>query len=84
MVDLGWLENVRAPARWDERLRTARLYVNPGRMTVVRDPRFYMRSPGGFGGVHRYEGALALQQGRSVSILDEYWMPIAWRGHGGG
>jgi hypothetical protein len=80
MVDFDWLSGVADPARlisrgsWDERL-TSSEYGVAGRATVVRDPRFYLRARGGFGG----ESALPHAQGTWDLHGGGFWA----RGSGG-
>jgi hypothetical protein len=71
MVDLAWLRSLAGPPRWEERLGPRVLYIDPARLTVCVDPRFYRRSHGGFGGVHAICGihhALGFHRGGWVAI----------------
>lgn len=51
MVDLAWLEALRAPLDWPSKLGPHVLKVPP-RRTLLDEPSFYARARGGFGGTH--------------------------------
>lgn len=52
MTDLAWAsENVTADVRFGANLENKGIRVEPQRLTLVDDPRFYLRAHGGFGGL---------------------------------
>lgn len=56
MVDLSWVGEKAYLARWSSELAPVYLHV-VRRRTLMMDPAFYIRSRGGFGGVHGVPGS---------------------------